>query len=112
MPVGPSCIWTLYFILKTILKAFSPIIPFITDFLYRSLFAESINYQTFEEIPKIDFKFSSETTDRIKNFNGSIWKLKQEKQISLKDKIELKNFPTELYQFKDDLISMHSIMIK
>ena len=109
-----SACWTLYYTLKSILKAFSPIIPYITDYLYRSLFNETINLQTFEKPLEIAFNLTPEITNSIKNFNASIWKIKQEKNLSLKDPIELefKNYPSELGQFKDDLEQMHNIHFK
>ncbi len=104
-----SACWTLYYCLKCILKAFEPIIPFITDFLFRKVFNESINDQIFEPLDKIPFEYSSEITESIKKFNASIWKAKQERNLSLKDNIKIDKIPFELEQFKEDLQSMHNI---
>ena len=110
-PGRESCIWTLYFILNAILKAFSPIIPFITDFIYRAMYHESISDQIFEKILELDFTSISELTPKIKHFNASIWKMKQEKNISLKDSITINDFPDDLSQLKDDLIPMHNLIL-
>ena len=104
-----SCIWTLYYILNAILKALAPIIPFITDYLYRELFNTSINTQTFDEIANFDFDYTTETTKSIKEFNTYIWKRKQELRLSLKDKINIKTFPDDLSKFKYDLLTMHHL---
>ena len=106
-----SAIWTLYYTLKALLRAFSPIIPFITDFLYRSIFQDSISNLLFENMSHWNFPFTKKTTDSIKDFNASIWKLKQEKKISLRDPIEIDSFPIDLEAFKPDLLSMHQITI-
>ena len=114
-PTGKmSACWTLYYTLKSILKAFSPIIPYITDYLYRSLFNETINNQTFEKPLDLAFNFSQDITSSIKTFNASIWKIKQERNLSLKDSIELtfENYSNELEQFKEDLVQMHNIQLK
>jgi hypothetical protein len=38
--------------------------------------------------------------------------MKQELKISLKEPIELSNFPENLSQFKSDLLGMHNLKIK
>ena len=51
-------------------------------------------------------------TNSIKQINASIWKLKQEKNLSLKDSISIQEFPTDLLSFKDDLIHMHHLEVE
>ena len=107
-----SAIWTLNYCFKAILKGFSPIIPFITDYLYRALYNLSIHRQIFEDISNWDFETTHEDTLHLKEFNTNIWKLKQEKNLSLKDPIEMESFPNILDSFKEDLLQMHHIIIR
>ena len=66
----------------------------------------------FESINHLYIKNSSTMTNSIKQFNASIWKLKQEKNLSLKDSISIQEFPTDLLSFKDDLIHMNHLEVE
>ena len=55
----------------------------------------------------IDENLSS-LTEKLIQFNSNVWKLKKEKNLSLKDSIKVK-IPAELEIFKEDLISCHNI---
>jgi valyl-tRNA synthetase len=107
-----SCIWTLNYVLDAVLRVLAPIIPYVTEYLYLKLYNISIHKQLFQNTSKIPKKYSEETTELLKSFNTSIWKMKQELKISLKEPIELSNFPENLSQFKSDLLGMHNLKIK
>ncbi|MEM3084941.1 MAG: valine--tRNA ligase [Nitrososphaerales archaeon] len=99
--------YTLHKSFSTILLLLSPITPFITDQLWRSLYSnESIHKQKFPEAA-----WSTELstyTKQIMDFNSLIWNSKKEKGISLKDPIKV-NIPHALDLFRKDLVSMHNI---
>jgi valyl-tRNA synthetase len=99
--------YTLHKCFSTILLLASPIIPFITDQLWRSLYSEkSIHKETFPE-PSWSTEMSS-YTKQISEFNSLVWNSKKEKSMSLKDPISI-NIPNELELFRKDLVAMHSI---
>jgi valyl-tRNA synthetase len=50
----------------------------------------------------------NEYTSHIIEFNSKVWNEKKEKNISLKDSIEI-DIPENLQQFKKDLIAMHNL---
>jgi len=99
--------YTLHKCLSTILLLSSPVIPFITDQLWRSLYSDkSIHTQRFPE-PSWSTEMTS-YTKAITDFNSLVWNKKKEQGISLKESINI-SIPSELEQFKKDLVSMHNI---
>jgi len=99
--------YTMHKAFSTILLLLSPIVPFITDQLWRTLYSnESIHKQRFPES-----SWSTELanyTKQISEFNSLVWNNKKEKGMSLKDPIGI-NIPHELELFRKDLVAMHSI---
>jgi valyl-tRNA synthetase len=99
--------YTLHKSFSTVLLLLSPIVPFITDQLWRSLYSnESIHKQRFPEAI-----WSTELTNytkQIADFNSLVWNSKKERGMSLKDPISI-NVPNELELFRKDLVSMHNI---
>jgi valyl-tRNA synthetase len=99
--------YTLHLVLKTLLRLFAPIAPYITEYVWRELYGkESIHL---ESLPKPEWKFDLEKfTGQITEFNTNIWKTKKDKGLSLKTEIKIK-IPKELKQFEKDLKKMHNI---
>ena len=102
--------YSLHLVLKTLLKLFAPIAPYITDYVWRELYGkESIHLELFS---KPEWEFNLEKfTEQITEFNTKIWKMKKDKGLSLKTEIEIR-IPKELKQFEKDLIKMHNIKAK
>ncbi|MHA1341205.1 MAG: valine--tRNA ligase [Promethearchaeota archaeon] len=100
---------TLHTCLKAILIMLHPIIPFITYRIYKTLYNQDVQ---FLEYPKpIGNKITQnygDYTEKIIEFNSRIWKIKHEKNISLKEPIKAE-IPEELAPFKEELIKMHHI---
>ncbi len=102
-----GAIYTLHKTLSTILKLLAPITPFITDYLWQTLYSkQSIHkeLQVQQESPKDMTKFSKE----IIEFNSNVWNEKKRKNLSLKDSVSI-SIPENLIQFKKDLQSMHNL---
>ncbi|MCD6403011.1 MAG: valine--tRNA ligase [Candidatus Aenigmarchaeota archaeon] len=99
--------YTLHQVLKTVLLLFAPIIPFMTDFVWKKLYGkESIHLQTFPG--KFDVKDYTELTEKLIEFNSKVWGEKKARNLSLKDEIEVE-VPEELKPFEKDLVAMHNI---
>ena len=47
-------------------------------------------------------------TQNVIEFNSKVWNDKKERNLSLKDSIEI-NVPENLQQFKKDLVAMHNL---
>ena len=102
-----GAIYTLHKTLSTILKLLAPITPFITDYLWQTLYSkQSIHkeLQVQQESPEDMTKFSKE----IIEFNSNVWNEKKRKNLSLKDSVSI-SIPENLIQFKKDLRSMHNL---
>ena len=102
-----SAWFTIHEVLKNILKILSPITPFITDYIWMKLYSkESI---CLESYPKIEWNNGLEKlTQKLLDFNSSIWKEKKEKGLSMKSEINVE-IPEELKIFEKDLVRMHNI---
>ena len=66
---------------------------------------------TKETWPTVNKKIKNEEAlaEKLMNFNSHIWKIKKEKGISLRDKIEGIKIPKELKNFEKDLRAAHSL---
>ncbi|HXW03249.1 MAG TPA: class I tRNA ligase family protein, partial [Nitrosarchaeum sp.] len=102
-----GAIYTLHKTLSTILKLLAPITPFITEYLWKTLYSsDSIHKQLqvkSESIPE-----QSKITKEITEFNSKVWNEKKLKNLSLKDSIKI-NIPENLEPFRKDLKSMHNL---
>lgn len=101
-----SAIWTLNHVLDLCLKLLAPVAPFITYKLYMDLRGKDIHAEKFPEAEKIEF--SEFTTEELVDLNSSIWKLKKEKGLSLKDSVEFK-IPEKFKAIERELVEMHKL---
>ena len=102
-----AAIYTLHKVLSTILKLLAPITPFITEYLWKTLYSKDSIHN--EQLPKSENVQSvNEHTSNIIEFNSKVWNEKKEKDLSLKDSIKME-IPKELEIFRKDLTAMHNI---
>ena len=101
-----SAKYTLHFLLERFLTLLYPIIPQITSTIAK---AEKIDLLT-SKFPKAEIgKSNLKLIDKIMEFNSEIWKIKKERGISLREKLEGINIPKELKDFEKDLKACHKI---
>ncbi|MHA1686359.1 MAG: valine--tRNA ligase [Candidatus Heimdallarchaeaceae archaeon] len=102
--------YTLHKVLKDLLKAFAPIIPFVTDYIYRGLYNKTVHL---EDFPSVDESLydtdNNEITQLLINSNSGIWKYKKENKMSLKTPLNAAYIPEPLLPFIHDFKSMHNI---
>lgn len=109
-----SASFVLYHSLLAILKLIAPIMPFITEEIYKTHFIKnekdkSIHLSKWPEKIKIqENKNDKEIFDSLLEFNSNVWKEKKEKGISLREEISIK-IPKELDKYSKDLAAMHNI---
>ena len=100
--------FALHEVLRTILLLLAPIIPFMTDEVWRRLYSKkSIHVQEFPK-PRWSTTYTKYTEDLIE-FNSMIWKMKKERGLSLRSPIKAE-IPRKLKPFRRDLIAMHNIV--
>jgi valyl-tRNA synthetase len=102
-----GAIYTLHKVLSTLLKLLAPITPYITDFLWQTLYSDKsihIEQQAKEE----SNEDLTQHTQTISDFNSKVWNEKKEKGLSLKDSVKI-DIPKELEIFRKDLTAMHNI---
>ncbi|KAG2478391.1 MAG: hypothetical protein NPMRd3_1210002 [Nitrosopumilales archaeon] len=102
-----GAIYTLHKTLSIILKLLAPITPFITDYLWQTLYSkQSIHSE--HQVEQEAHEDVTSITKEITEFNSKVWNEKKRMNLSLKDTIQI-TIPDGLTQFKKDLQSMHNI---
>ncbi|MHA1668464.1 MAG: valine--tRNA ligase [Candidatus Heimdallarchaeaceae archaeon] len=102
--------YTLHKVLREVIKAFSPIIPFITDFIYRGLYNKTVHLESFPDPKEIilEQKYLN-LTPLLLEVNSAIWKYKKNLKLPLNKPIKKAYLPKSLSVFINDLCSMHMI---
>ena len=103
-----SAIFTLHKTLSTLLKLLAPITPFITDYLWTTLYSrKSIHLE--KQVEPQSMEDMTNYSKEIIEFNSKVWNEKKNQNLSLKDSIKIK-IPENLSIFKKDLKTMHNII--
>jgi valyl-tRNA synthetase len=102
-----AAIYTLHKVLSTILLLLAPITPFITDFMWQTLYSTQTIHK--EMLPKAqNVQDMTNLTKEIVDFNSKVWNEKKTKGLSLKDAVSVE-IPESLKQLTKDLIPMHRL---
>ncbi|TXT57058.1 MAG: Valine--tRNA ligase [Candidatus Thorarchaeota archaeon] len=101
---------TLHQALKVILKAMAPVIPFITDRIYRELYdKEGIHNQEYP-LPRKGWNSPlTDYTELLLQTNSGFWKFKRENNLSLRQGLPEAWVAPELMPWAKDLQAMHGI---
>jgi len=102
-----GAIYTLHKTLSTILKLLAPITPFITDFLWQTLYSKDTIHKE-KQVEQENPEDMTNTTKEVIDFNSKVWNEKKSKGLSLKDSISI-SVPSNLKSFEKDLIAMHNL---
>lgn len=103
-----GAIYTLHKTLSTILKLLAPITPFITDYLWQTLYSKGSIHKE-PQVKKESCEDMTKFTNEITEFNSKVWNEKKAKGLSLKDSIAI-IVPEGLSHFEKDLKSMHNLI--
>jgi len=102
--------YTLHTVLKTILLLLAPIMPFMPEHIWRELYSKRSIHS--ERLPKPAWaKTHKRYTQEIFAFNREVWKVKKDRNLALRDQIEI-DVPRALAPFKEDLVKMHALVPK
>jgi len=102
-----GAIYTLHKVLSTLLKLLAPITPYITDYLWQTLYSDK-SIHTEQQVKEESNDDLTKHTQAISEFNSKVWNEKKEKGLSLKDSIKI-DIPKDLEIFKKDLVAMHNL---
>jgi len=102
-----GAIYTLHKVLSTLLKLLAPITPYITDFLWQTLYSDK-SIHTEQQAKEESNEDLTQHTQAISDFNSKVWNEKKEKGLHLPDSIKI-DIPKELEIFKKDLVAMHHL---
>ena len=102
-----AAIFTLHKVLATILKLLAPITPFITDYLWQTLYSDQSIHKQRQAEPE-NSEDLSQFTKEITEFNSKVWNEKKSKGLSLKESIAI-SVPENLSVFSKDFASMHNL---
>jgi valyl-tRNA synthetase len=96
--------------LATILRSLAPIIPFVTDSIYRQLYNEAGIHTEDYPLPNKGWKSKlTEHTDLLMRTNSGFWKFKRENDLSLRAGLPEAYIAKELKPWAKDLQAMHGI---
>jgi len=104
-----GAIYTLHKVLSTLLKLLAPITPYITDYLWQTLYSDK-SIHTEQQVKEESNDDLTKHTQAISEFNSKVWNEKKEKGLHLPDSIKIE-IPKELEIFKKDLVAMHHLEI-
>jgi valyl-tRNA synthetase len=102
-----SALWTLNYVLDTILKIWAPVLPFITAKIYRDMRGKDIHAAEFPAPSKA--KKGEFTTVELLALDAAVWKAKKDKGLSLKSDLCSLTVPEKFRPLEKDLISAHKI---
>lgn len=102
-----SALYTLHYVLDSLLKLLAPITPFITYRIYQDLRKKDIHFEEFPKPGKAQ-KIPFKTQDLLK-LNSKIWKAKKDKGLSLRDPIKSATIPERFRGISKDLKETHGI---
>jgi valyl-tRNA synthetase len=80
--------FTLHKTLSTILLLLAPIMPFVTDHIWRTLYGGSVHRQNFPRINEAYEHYDDKLLDLVIEINSLVWKYKKSKNIRFSEKLE------------------------
>ncbi|MCD6301255.1 MAG: valine--tRNA ligase, partial [Staphylothermus sp.] len=102
--------YTLHYVLNRILRALAPIMPFVTDAIYRRLYGKTIHTEKF---PDPDPKWLKEDYNLalvVRDINSAIWSYKKQRNIKFKEPLTIKVYlPIEAEKSLKELVELHKL---
>jgi len=103
-----SAWYTLHKTLRTILLLMHPVIPFITDYIWRELYnKKGILTEGFPS--KIPIKLDKSLLNEVIKLNSIIWRRKDKAGVSLKNPVRKIILPIYMQEYERDLKELHNI---
>ena len=104
--------YTLHRVFKLILKLLSPIMPFVTDYIWRRLYSPDRSVHT-EVINEEELRYEGGREELISlliRINSAVWKFKKERNMRLSDELPaILYIPAEGKGIVDDIKVLHRV---
>ena len=102
---------TMHYVLKTVLKMVSPIMPFVTDALWRRLYSKhSVHDEALMDPPKNIDEEKACLIDEVVNVNSSVWSFKKKNGLKLRDELRATLYlPVYMSVLDKDLKGLHNL---
>jgi valyl-tRNA synthetase len=108
-----SAVFTLHKVVKTSLLLLAPVMPFVTDYIWRKLYKHTSVHRELlpEEMPLPEEAGTLEKGfEIVMSVNSGIWKLKKERNIRFSQPLKATLYlPPELKPFAKDIKNLHKI---
>jgi valyl-tRNA synthetase len=102
--------FTLHYVLKTILKMLAPIMPFVTDAIYRELYGKSVHTEEFPRADKVLIEKGYELAKLVEEVNSAIWRFKKKNNMRLSDPVKAKVYlPAKLRGVLEEVVDLHRL---
>jgi valyl-tRNA synthetase len=105
-----GAVYTMYRVLRLGVKLLSPVMPFVTDYIWRAMEGRTV---TRERVTEEELTFTEgrpELMERVVEVNSAIWKWKKERGVRLGEPVRGTLYlPEELAGVADDVRYLHNV---
>jgi valyl-tRNA synthetase len=102
--------FTLHYVLRNVLKMLAPIMPFITDTIYRKLYQRSVHAEGFPRASAEFLAKSFELAELVVNIDSAIWGYKKKNNMRLTDPLRRRVYlPRSVNGVLQELVSLHKL---
>ncbi|MEM4663530.1 MAG: valine--tRNA ligase [Desulfurococcaceae archaeon] len=102
--------YTLHYILRRLLIILAPIMPFVTDGIYRELYGKSVHTENFPSPEKTYLEIPYDLAMKVQDVNHAIWKYKKNSGMRLNEPLKKRIYlPTDLALVKEELVDLHHL---
>ncbi len=102
--------YTLHYVLNRILRALAPIMPFVTDAIYRRLYGKTVHLEKFPDPDPEWLKEDYSLALVVQEINSAIWSYKKKHNIKFKEPLKIKVYlPLEAEKSLKELVELHKL---
>jgi valyl-tRNA synthetase len=105
-----GAVYTMYRVLRLGVKLLSPIMPFVTDYIWRAMEGRTVTRERVTEEELTYTEGRPELMERVVEVNSAIWKWKKERGVRLSEPVRGTLYlPEELAGVADDVRYLHNV---
>jgi valyl-tRNA synthetase len=105
-----GAVYTMYRVLRLGVKLLSPVMPFVTDYIWRAMEGRTVTRERVTEEELTYTEGRPELMERVVEVNSAIWKWKKERGVRLSEPVRGTLYlPEELAGVVDDVRYLHNV---